>query len=368
MISEIFLHIGLHKTGTTSIQNTLFFKKNSKLLEDHGYLYPKHWPANHSIPIFSIFCDFPEKYHINIKKEYSINEIKKVNEVYLESLEKEIKKTKYSKLIISGEDISKLSFESLSNLRNYFLSTFGSQIKFNIVIYVRNPISRSVSAIQENVKLGVTQQSAMKIVLNQQKHYFQKRIKKFTQVFEGSLVKVYSFEESIKHELGPVGHFLSLLNIKNDEISKFHYIRSNESMSLIGVKFLSYVNMKIPPIIDNKLQENRTVKDMNSILNIRGPKYDLPYTDKKAIFENSQDDVNWLRNNFGINYSLLKPSKNQKSFELTEEIIYDLKNTFKNLSYSLQPLLKEFLQQYCDDIKNEKIKKSILKLLDELEN
>jgi hypothetical protein len=94
MISEIFLHIGLHKTATTSIQKTLFLKKNSKLLEAHGYFYPKHWPDNHSIPLYSIFCDFPEKYHINIKKGYSINEIKKVNEAYLESLEQEIKKNK----------------------------------------------------------------------------------------------------------------------------------------------------------------------------------------------------------------------------------------------------------------------------------
>jgi hypothetical protein len=236
------------------------------------------------------------------------------------------------------------------------------------VAYVRNPVSRAISGIQENIKLGETQQSAMKIVLNPQKHYFQKRLEKFSHIFEGKSVKVYSFEETIKHEFGPVGHFLSLLNIKNDEISKFHYIRSNESMSLLGVKFLSYVNMKIPLIRDGKLQGNRNVKDTNSIFNMRGPKYDIPYTDKITIFENSQHDVNWLRNNFGINYSLLKPSKNQKSFELTEEIIYDLKNIFKNLSYSLKPLLKEFLQQYCNDIKDEKTKTSILKLLDELEN
>jgi len=94
MISEIFLHVGLHKTATSSIQKTLFLKENSKLLEDNDYLYPKHWPINHSIPIFSIFADSPEKFHINIKKGYSIQEIKKVNEEYLESLEQEIKKNK----------------------------------------------------------------------------------------------------------------------------------------------------------------------------------------------------------------------------------------------------------------------------------
>ena len=100
VISEIFLHVGLHKTGTTSIQNTLFSKMNSKFLEDNGYLYPKHWPSNHSIPLYSSFCNHPEKYHINIKKEQGIEEIKKINKEYFYSLKKEIKKTNYSKLII----------------------------------------------------------------------------------------------------------------------------------------------------------------------------------------------------------------------------------------------------------------------------
>ena len=90
MISEIFLHVGLHKTASSSIQDTLFSKKNSKFLEENDYLYPKHWPANHSIPLYSNFCDHPEKYHINIKKGYGMEETKKANEAYLQSIEKEI--------------------------------------------------------------------------------------------------------------------------------------------------------------------------------------------------------------------------------------------------------------------------------------
>jgi len=141
----------------------------------------------------------------------------------------------------------------LLNLRNYFSSTYGNQIKFNIILYVRNPISRSVSGIQQNIKAGGTEQSALKIILNPQKHYFQNRIEKFTQVFGSKSVKVYSYEEAVEHEFGPVGHFLSLLNLNNDEIGKFHYVRSNESMSMLGVKFVSYLNMKIPIIKDGKL-------------------------------------------------------------------------------------------------------------------
>ena len=37
VISEIFLHVGLHKTGTKSNQDTLFSKTNSEFLEDSDY-------------------------------------------------------------------------------------------------------------------------------------------------------------------------------------------------------------------------------------------------------------------------------------------------------------------------------------------
>jgi len=97
-----------------------------------------------------------------------------------------------------------------------------------------------------------------------------------------------------------------------------------------------------------------------------GPKYDISHTDKKVIIENSQQDVNWLRKNYGIDYSFPSFSKNQDNFEITEEIIHDLKNTFQNLSRPLRLLLIEFLQLYADSIDDEKNKISILNLIHDL--
>src|SRR3989304_5866607 len=84
-VSEIILHVGLHKTGTSSIQETLFLNENNKILKNHGFLYPKNWVPNHSIPVYSAFCDNPEKYHANIKLGYNLSEIEekiKSGEVY----------------------------------------------------------------------------------------------------------------------------------------------------------------------------------------------------------------------------------------------------------------------------------------------
>ena len=305
--------------------------------------------------------------HENIKKGYSKEEIKKVSEEYFHSMEKEIKKTTCSKLIISGEAISILTMDNLLNLQKYFLSTCGKQVKFNIIIFVRNPISLAVSRIHTLVKNSLTEQSALKIEIRNSRNRFQENIEKFTKVVGSESVKVYSFEEAIKHKFGPVGYFLSLLNVNNDEISRFHYERSNEGISMFSVKFLSYVNMKMPPLIDGKPQKNRPVNDIMPLRNVYGPKYDISYTDKTTIVENSRHDVDWLRKNYGIDYSFPSFSKNQDNFEITEEIIHDLKNEFQNLSRPLRLLLIEFLQLYADSVNDEKNKISVLNLIHDLE-
>ena len=69
MIKYIFLHIGLHKTGSSSIQKSL--AGSAGFLERIGYLYPvfrtgRHKIINHSMPFFSLFTDNPLKYHENI--------------------------------------------------------------------------------------------------------------------------------------------------------------------------------------------------------------------------------------------------------------------------------------------------------------
>ena len=77
MINNIFLHIGVHKTASTTIQNTLYSEREK--LSDAGILYPEFRLgdiviSNHSIQFYSLFCEEPEKYHINVSHGFTTNE------------------------------------------------------------------------------------------------------------------------------------------------------------------------------------------------------------------------------------------------------------------------------------------------------
>ena len=116
MSREIILHAGLHKTGTTSIQQTLYDDFNNRILEKLDILYPKNWPANHSYPVYSAFCDKPEEYRGNIlfSSGLSKEKIDEMNKTNLKNLEEEVQRRRCSKIVISGEDISFLKKENLN--------------------------------------------------------------------------------------------------------------------------------------------------------------------------------------------------------------------------------------------------------------
>lgn len=67
----IYIHMGLHKTGTTTLQTLL--SCNKEILRKQGFCYPisSLFTINQSIPIYSAFCNSPENYHINIRQKLS---------------------------------------------------------------------------------------------------------------------------------------------------------------------------------------------------------------------------------------------------------------------------------------------------------
>ncbi|OPH53091.1 hypothetical protein BC351_31935 [Paenibacillus ferrarius] len=342
--NEIILHVGLHKTGTTSIQETLYLENNNQLLEKKGYLYPKCGPSNHSVSIYSIFCNDPTNYHINIRMGYSADEIKYVNEKYLSDLKTEIDDKKLSKLIISGEDISLLSLDNLNALKEHLTSIFSNNIK--VIIYVRHPVQWVISTIQQFIKSG--RQNYKDALIDMEKNIkslFVDRIEKFTHVFGREFVNVYSFEEAVLNKFGPVGHFLSVIGMNQNELTEFNIVYANESISLIAVEIISYINEKLPLFRDGKMNELRSNGDINPFLNVKGFKFDIPYGLKEKILEKSREDIEWLKKNWGIDYSTVQIRQiDNFSPDLSEEIIEEIKQACFEVPESLRSLVVEYLQ------------------------
>lgn len=141
------LHVGMHKTGTTSIQSFL-----TKRLADPGFHYAALRLPNHSSELFCLFNGHPEQYHahrvVRRRREdvYRLN--RQARRALIDSFESQGRDTVE---VISGEDILNLPRASLRNLRGFLQDYFA---RIQVVCYLRPPVSHAQSAFQEHVKHG----------------------------------------------------------------------------------------------------------------------------------------------------------------------------------------------------------------------
>ncbi len=142
------VHIGMHKTGSSSIQNYLF-----KNLNDSSFHYSNLGVANHSGVIYSMFADNPENYHSHIAKNLSKSDVENYNNKNkkmlidgFDTLDKTMTE------IISGEDIGYFNVNEFIRFKHFLDEYFHS---IQIIAYIRPPISYIQSAFQELVKHGL---------------------------------------------------------------------------------------------------------------------------------------------------------------------------------------------------------------------
>ena len=178
------LHLGLHKTASSSFQETC--RRNRGLLSSFGVTYPifnclvakknKSSIFNHSVPIYSLFCENPRNYHMNIRWNV-IDQIEEVNNSYWQQLEGFLETS--NNIILSGEDISLLEKDALEKLVEKIKSY---DYKVHIFALVRNPYNFFCSAVQQKIKSGIfNAESIYTGDLNQGMYMikYQQEIKKF---------------------------------------------------------------------------------------------------------------------------------------------------------------------------------------------
>ena len=146
-MKEVIIHIGMHKTGTTSIQNSL------KDLSDGVTKYASFNDCNHSIAMRSIFDSVDalckRKIILYAKDKAHVIKIKKRNTKIFKD---DLNDKNFERLIISGEGIGLFESDQKKALINE-IKAVGCDVK--IVCCVRSPVDYIVSAAQQKLKKNV---------------------------------------------------------------------------------------------------------------------------------------------------------------------------------------------------------------------
>jgi len=258
-IQTIYLHIGLRKTGTTALQQFLFFNRHA--LKTHGILYPKTGASNHGgghHPLANAFNHITKGQY---GAKFSVEE-------YLEQLKNESKG--YKTIIISSEIFS--VFQGKIEQLTFSMKKLANNIK--IIIYLRRHDSFLQSLYSSYVKARKYPKSIDDFISEEKTVDFHELCSQYSSYFgkENLIVKAYEKEQLIENDI--ISDFFNILNIDlNDHYIKLPY-PGNISLNLDALEFKRCINS--------------ICKDFQYCIDIIKPlqKYSLKY--KKEPFNNHQ--------------------------------------------------------------------------------
>ena len=150
---RIILHAGLHKTGTTSIQDNCF--RHRDWLSNHGICYPVFSLkgrrfSNHSDPITASICKPPRMYGTD-KRICGEGELSEAIGVLSEQLQHILEYPDKPTLLLSAELVCSYEDEDILALRRY-LEEFTDELQ--VIAFVRSPQSSLESILQQRSLTG----------------------------------------------------------------------------------------------------------------------------------------------------------------------------------------------------------------------
>ncbi|NOR87485.1 MAG: hypothetical protein GQ527_07745 [Bacteroidales bacterium] len=352
MIKKIFLHIGIHKTATSSIQEAL--GKGKDILASYGYLYPifnrkKDLIYNHSEVFYSLFCQNPHQYYMNIVKGFNSKDlVDELHKNYKDQLKSQLQVFKGDFLMISGEDISMFAIQELEKLKDFLIEITNTDVQIEVVMLCRNPLSWSRAHIQEVMKGGKNIKEAIEENNILPQPFYRTKIENLSKVFAYNSLHICRFEDIISHKYGPIGGILSIIGADAEIASQLQIEIHNQSPSYESMMLLNAINIEIPRVINHRLNPIYQDYRPKYIHQLPGQKFSLDAKQKEHIWKRDQDDIQWLCKTFNLlEYKLTADNLLNNSEKWNANVMQYLGHTLPEQPMQVKVIIfKELFQEF----------------------
>lgn len=286
MLKRCIIHIGLHKTGSSSIQSTMH-----KNLKDHdSFTYAKLGKSNHN-EIMHLCFRKNKKFIGHQKRGINDKELKQYKKNAILTLKKAIEECQTNNFIISAEIISSFTPSEVCELKKFFKTYFE---KIEIYAFIRSPKSFIESSFQQRVKTGLGNFDLEKVYKS-----YKYAIEKFDICFGTENVHIYEFYPSSFVKNNVVLEFYKLLNID----IPMETIRTNDGLSVEAISLL-YVYHKFGSgygVGKRVVEENLALIKTLSL--IKGEKIKFSNELISSILGKRENDLLWIEKRMGHVFS-----------------------------------------------------------------
>lgn len=237
MGTTVYLHIGMPKTGSTSIQHTFFRNRATLLASGINYL---PLGRNHAGSLMPLLSENPHKHSRNLRKGIDTpQKAQSRNKAISQRLARELSRNGSAKLVISGEAFSAASFDEVRRLKD-LLDPYAE--RYRIIVYVRDPYEYANSAALQRIKGGaVIGNSAGDIPLPRYR-----QLQNYIEIFGRTHIDIRIFDS--KRFVGGdlIADFLHALGESPDLTKGMEIIRTNRSLSHEAAMIMSEINAGVP--------------------------------------------------------------------------------------------------------------------------
>jgi hypothetical protein len=320
----VFLHLGAPKTGTTSIQTTLF-KNAERLRREYSINYPtahlNHWPI--VLPYTDLESFRPLRNHILRRAG--------TTESYLEVAKKltaEMKRnaTRYQTHVVSSEMLLNANRAALTGLKGFFES-IGHETR--VLLYVRHPVERLSSLLSQDLRNGVHDINTFPIT-----DRITSRIKSIVQIFERDEIIIRQFGDKYFRNGDLFEDFTTIIN--GEPIIDLNPEKLNESLSAPAA-ILAQHFYKIAP------QESGRRFKHGILEKIPGPKFRAPRWMAEKTMEVHREGLAYLASEFGLHFHEVDLSvfPEELDTEFPPEAMMAVARILNDQSLKIEELLKK---------------------------
>ncbi|HYZ34530.1 MAG TPA: hypothetical protein VE684_19870 [Crenalkalicoccus sp.] len=284
---ELFLHVGMHKTGTTSVQRTC--QANRALLAASGISYLEAREPNHSRTVFSAYAEEPHTYHVNRRDGLhepgpAADYAARCRDLLLGFLAG----APGPRLLVSGEDIGMLSEAATARM----LAEFRPLVDRIVVVgLVRPPRGYMISAAQQRIRGG----SRLEDLPDGTQPRYRFRFAKFRDAPEVAELRLRPFARATLERGCAVATTLALCGAPPELYDRLAVDRANVSASRPGVA-LSLAANEVAPVFrpDGSANPERARRLVRFLEELDGPRFTLPETLLAPWLAEEAEDIAWM--------------------------------------------------------------------------
>lgn len=319
MPTQLILFAGLHKTGTTSIQETC--RKNGPPMHRAGFWYPVvniegRDLANHTT-LFNLFFK-REPYRAGLGGQFEASEEFDEPEALRALREKFFHIFKDAPRVLAvAEGVSVLSLEELKAMRDWIA---GLGWETRVICHVRHLSGWFNSIVSQRVTSPL--RMSIPAVVDEFMRYgggvVRPRIENLRAVFPQA--EFYSHEQAVKDLQGPVGYFFDKIGFKPGP--NFKFVRANEGRSDAATRTMSLLNERFG-LFDANGRKNPLaidkLKALHALFTLPGRKFSLRPDEVAPILPVLQAENEWLRETLGPDFHDLRLEFTARPLDWTRE-------------------------------------------------